>query len=176
MYGLDRRMLGFLCVFMVVSLVVWLVFMFNIFADLTATDTPIPGLPIHVCDPVYDASFAAGYFIASLVLETVLFLLALWKSVKLTNITNRFPRWAQNATITDVLLRDTIVYFFFIFATYLIAAVFSLLGGSDINLVGEFVIAISSIMSERLLINIREHCKKDTQSTESGGFSILSLH
>ena len=47
--------------------------------------------------------------------------------------------------------------------------------GNDINLVGEFVIAISSIMSERLLLNIREHCKKKANLSE-GGFSILSLY
>ena len=93
------------------SVVVWKRVAARFMFARPATDTPIPGIPIYSCVPTYNPGFASGYFLATLGLETALFLLALWKSVESTTLTNGFSRWIQSVTVTDVMLRDTVVYF-----------------------------------------------------------------
>jgi len=157
MYERSKYMLWFLVTWVSISAAASLALLFTIFAEERATDMPLgESIDLHSCSLNFKPAIAGGFYVVSLVTETMLFLLAVWKGIQY--VREALPRFGERPRISDVLLRDSIMYFFIIFATYFVAGVYWFIGGtSHVELAGGFVLAIPAIMSEKLLLHIREH-------------------
>ena len=79
---------------------------------ITATVTPFgPNIPIKLCLLDYDGNIAGGFYLSLLIIESTLFILAVYKGLQYFKPRN-LPSFAQHQTISDVLLRDSVLYFF----------------------------------------------------------------
>ncbi|KDN51731.1 hypothetical protein RSAG8_00279, partial [Rhizoctonia solani AG-8 WAC10335] len=97
------------------------------------------------------------YWATNLAFESVLFALALFKAYQhLCRRQGLRPEWS-GPRILSVLVRDSILYFLFIFVTYIMNLVSWSTGGSGIyQLAIALAISRRASMGSRLLLNVRE--------------------
>jgi len=177
MYGLSKRMLAFLCATAVAFGVLTVVTAAEVYPGLETTARPVPEIHIDVCAGyIANVRSTTAFYVVTLVLETVFFVMALLKCIQLARGRSTIVAIGRTEFIWDLLFRDTLIYFFAIFVAYLAATIISTLPITQNQFATPFALALSSIMSERLLLNIREHCNQEVNLSDGGGMSIPSLY
>ncbi|KDQ52891.1 hypothetical protein JAAARDRAFT_39840 [Jaapia argillacea MUCL 33604] len=118
---------------------------------LEATASPVPG--IQLCTVTKIPTFTYGFWLAIMMFECLLFVLALYQAIG--RFLKRRDRWRQQSLI-DVLLRDNILYFFLIFQGYAQNAAVFTLPPMWIEIIGSFSITWTCTMGCRLILNLRD--------------------
>ncbi|KAH8111206.1 hypothetical protein DFH11DRAFT_648919 [Phellopilus nigrolimitatus] len=112
------------------------------------------GQDMHMCVPINLSSYFREIWIPLLVHEALLLGLVLYKAIE--SMRTHGVRGSMNR-ITIFLVRDSVMYFFIVFITYLASQLIWALGGANyIEIPVCFAISMGGIMSQRLLLNIRQ--------------------
>ncbi|KAI5116513.1 hypothetical protein M0805_001868 [Coniferiporia weirii] len=121
-----------------------------------ATATPLPGIP-NFCEPLpnkYGKSYI--YWAQLLGFETLLVVLVCAKAYKSYKAESEDP-WGSGTSLADILIRDSVIYFFAIFAAFAANLVISPIDKGNLQEIPSgFANAVSGIMSQRLILNMRE--------------------
>jgi len=158
MYGRNLKLLAVLVSFFIISVVATCVILAASLRADRVSVMPFPNLLSHFCALTSLSSNFYALGIPTLCYETLLFGLALFKGYQILRSDAR-ARWG----IMDVLVRDSIFYFSIILTTYSVAVLIWDLAGPQRAEVGfGFAIAMSSVMSQRLLLNVRTDCRPAT--------------
>ncbi|TFK47652.1 hypothetical protein OE88DRAFT_1665918 [Heliocybe sulcata] len=152
LYQLNRGVLVFMCCAFIVSVSAGVTIMALVLLRLSANSQIIPG--IVFCIPVNAPSFFYAFWIPTLAFESLLCGLALYKAFK--DFRSRSTVFQSGRHIIKVLIRDSVVYYLVMFATYFANLVIFLTGnpGQLESGIG-FGAAMSCVMGSRLSLNIR---------------------
>ncbi|KAH8111197.1 hypothetical protein DFH11DRAFT_648500 [Phellopilus nigrolimitatus] len=134
------------------------------------------GQDMHMCVPIALSSYFRELWIPLLLHEALLFGLALYKGIE-TMVTHG-EKGSMNR-ITIFLVRDSMMYFFMVFMTFLASQLIWAVGGENyIELPVCLAISMVSIMSQRLLLNIRKFRSYDpallSDESDSGARKAVS--
>ncbi|KAH8111211.1 hypothetical protein DFH11DRAFT_1513402, partial [Phellopilus nigrolimitatus] len=130
------------------------------------------GQDVHMCVPIALSSYFRELWIPLLLHEALLFGLALYKGIE-TMVTHG-EKGSMNR-ITIFLVRDSMMYFFMVFMTFLASQLIWAVGGENyIELPVCLEISMVSIMSQRLLLNIRKFLSYDPALLSDGLGSSLA--
>ncbi|KAI5114874.1 hypothetical protein M0805_003490 [Coniferiporia weirii] len=133
-----------------------------------ATATPLAGIP-NYCKPNSNGGGKTYIYWAQLLgFEMLLFALACVKAYK-SYKTESEEFWGSGTSLAGVLIRDSVVYFFAIFAALVAnVAVSPIDNGSLQEVTNGFLNAVSGIACQRLILNMRENyystCLRGRQS------------
>ncbi|PIL27461.1 hypothetical protein GSI_10610 [Ganoderma sinense ZZ0214-1] len=127
---------------------------------ITAYAIKLPLSDTTVCVPFGLPSNFYAFWIPMLISESVLCGLALYRG---------FDSYRPGANvmqsgrrIIEILVRDSLSYFVIIFATYLMnTIIFLTRPGAEVEIPIGFAVALSSVMSSRLCLNVRSHIHSD---------------
>ncbi|KDQ60213.1 hypothetical protein JAAARDRAFT_32589 [Jaapia argillacea MUCL 33604] len=132
----------------VVAIAALLVFDFREF-EVTATPAPA----IKFCTIARAPSFLYGLWIPIITFESILFALALYKSA--CRFCSTVPGGWTGVSLLDVMIRDSVLYFFVTFAVYLTnAVVWFALPPEWIEITEAFSLSLTCIMGCHLLLNL----------------------
>ncbi|KDQ60217.1 hypothetical protein JAAARDRAFT_32592 [Jaapia argillacea MUCL 33604] len=134
-----------------IQAVVIAVFLVFDFRELEVTATPAPA--IKFCTIARAPSFLYGLWIPIMTFESILFALALYKSA--CRFRSTVPDGWTGVSLLDVMIRDSVLYFFVTFAAYLMnAVVWFALPPEWIEITEAFSISLTCIMGCHLLLNL----------------------
>jgi len=146
----------------------------------TVNQHPTATLPMYLCILQNTWPLSYLYWLPFLAFETVLFSLALIKGVH--SYRDKEIAFAHGRAVRamEILLRDSILYFMLIFTVFLVNTLFWVVADGRFGEVPVgFCVAVSSVMSQRLLLNIRENFEERRSGYELGGdesFLMKSQH
>ncbi|KDQ60221.1 hypothetical protein JAAARDRAFT_109238, partial [Jaapia argillacea MUCL 33604] len=134
-----------------IQVVVIAVFLVFDIRELEVTATPAP--TIKFCAIARVPSFFYGLWIPIMTFESILFALALYKSA--CRLRSRVPDGWTGVSLLDVMIRDSVLYFFVTFAAYLTnAVVWFALPPEWIEITEAFSLSLTCIMGCHLLLNL----------------------
>ncbi|KAK2464777.1 hypothetical protein APHAL10511_003195 [Amanita phalloides] len=155
MYGNSRKMF-FVLLFLIIAEATAMGVIFGVpRADLVATNNPLNG--VYICadgDPTNGHHWAVFFWLASLVIDLILFFLAMWKA------------WEHRSKPQSRLMREvvaqSVLYFVAIFWIYVANMVIWFVNRITLNEFGTpFSFVIPSICANRLLISCRRNNQPD---------------
>ncbi|KAF9063489.1 hypothetical protein BDP27DRAFT_1367968 [Rhodocollybia butyracea] len=123
-----------------------------------------PGLP---CVPLQIPSYFYTFWIPILAFETLLCILALNRGFQ-SHRDNGAP-FQSGKRIIGVLIRDSVVYYIVMFATYLTCLLVWLVNNSLLEVPIGFTIAFSCVLGNRVILNVRkinEELKEEAEERE----------
>ncbi|KLO12767.1 hypothetical protein SCHPADRAFT_400011 [Schizopora paradoxa] len=167
-YGNKRILALMLCSFLAV-MASSAVIMGTALHETKIESNIIPGIPF--CIPIQTSNHFYAFWIPILSFETLLCSLALYKgyrSYKDQELKLRLRRRkaqrlgdasnqdVKGATLLEILLRDSVAYYIVMFATYLTTTMIWIFRPtSDLEIPIGFTVAMSCVMCNRLLLNLR---------------------
>ncbi|KDQ58700.1 hypothetical protein JAAARDRAFT_34546 [Jaapia argillacea MUCL 33604] len=152
MYGNSARVASFLSVCYIAEAIAISTILGLVCARMSAVDEPIPG--IRICTPVMIPRFFFSFWLPICAFESILFAFALWKG--LSFFFSSGEKWT-GGTLTYVLFRDSISYFFLILmACVTNAVVWLTLPSTWLEVPEGYVTATYCIMGSRLMLNMRD--------------------
>ncbi|KDQ55918.1 hypothetical protein JAAARDRAFT_36689 [Jaapia argillacea MUCL 33604] len=173
MYNRATWVVAFMVTCFVVEVAAITTFLVYEFSDMQVTVEPAPG--VRFCTITSVPTFIFGIWIAFMAFEFVLFSLALYKSaIRLRNV----PQGWSGVNLLDVLLRDSILYFFVTFAAYCTnAIVWFALPPGWIEITEAFGLSLTCIMGTHLLLNLRGayYGKDNSTGRSSTEFSSIGF-
>ncbi|PAV19248.1 hypothetical protein PNOK_0418100 [Pyrrhoderma noxium] len=126
-------------------------------------------IDMHICDVSNLPSLFRFWWTPALVNETLLVLLAVIRGIQ--NFKEYGSRNAMRSFVMS-LVKDSLLYFIAVFAFYLVAQLFWLLKDKlYLEIPVGYSIAMQGIMSQRLLLNVRERFSSPTAATLVGSLS-----
>ncbi|EPQ50405.1 hypothetical protein GLOTRDRAFT_133959 [Gloeophyllum trabeum ATCC 11539] len=169
LYHLNRRVLVLMCGAFLVSAGTAAVIMGMVLARISGASPPrvlsapfqrqpahsglIPGLPF--CIPVNVPSWFYTFWIPTLGFESLLCALALFRAFK--DFRSRTSLFQSGRHIVKILIRDSVIYYLIMFATYFTNLVIFLTGNVGVLESGiGFAVTMSCVMGSRLCLNIRD--------------------
>ncbi|EPQ50400.1 hypothetical protein GLOTRDRAFT_133953 [Gloeophyllum trabeum ATCC 11539] len=153
LYHLNRRVLVLMCGAFLVSAGTAAVIMGMVLARISAHSGLIPGLPF--CIPVNVPSWFYTFWIPTLGFESLLCALALFRAFK--DFRSRTSLFQSGRHIVKILIRDSVIYYLIMFATYFTNLVIFLTGNVGVLESGiGFAVTMSCVMGSRLCLNIRD--------------------
>ncbi|EJC99604.1 uncharacterized protein FOMMEDRAFT_160026 [Fomitiporia mediterranea MF3/22] len=133
--------------------------MANIIASFTMKGAEIsfvdlgPGSNMHSCGIVSMNDWYKAFWGAKTFNEVLLFSLALFKGIR--SYRSRSHSAVSYVRLIDILVRDSVLYFLVVFVSYIMSWIVWLTKGvSYLEAPAGFAMALESIMSQRLLINV----------------------
>lgn len=162
MYGQSRKVVALMVPTFIFLLAVELVIlvMSSLSQEGQVNDQPHEIVPMYMCILQNTWPLSYLYWVPFLVFETMLFTLALVKGVKSyldEELRLVFDR-GKAMRAMEVLLRDSILYFLLIFTTYLVNFLCWVIADGRLGEIPvAFCVSMSSVMSQRLLLNIRKN-------------------
>ncbi|EPQ56629.1 hypothetical protein GLOTRDRAFT_138308 [Gloeophyllum trabeum ATCC 11539] len=122
------------------------------YKQIIVASEPIPG--VIICTPVGIPDFFFVFWVPIVVFESILFLLVVIQGVG--HLKERSCSWSPT-TLMDVLVRDSILYFFLTLTTYITnAVVWMTMSSTWLEVPEGFALAATCIMGSRLVLNMRE--------------------
>ncbi|EPQ50395.1 hypothetical protein GLOTRDRAFT_133948 [Gloeophyllum trabeum ATCC 11539] len=153
LYHLNRRVLVLMCGAFLVSAGTAAVIMGMVLARISAHSGLIPGLPF--CIPVNVPSWFYTFWIPTLGFESLLCALALFRAFK--DFRSRTSLFQSGRHIVKILIRDSVIYYLIMFATYFTNLIIFLTGNVGVLESGiGFAVTMSCVMGSRLCLNIRD--------------------
>lgn len=153
LYHLNRRVLVLMCGAFLVSAGTAAVIMGMVLTRISAHSGLIPGLPF--CIPVNVPSWFYTFWIPTLGFESLLCALALFRAFK--DFRSRTSLFQSGRHIVKILIRDSVIYYLIMFATYFTNLVIFLTGNVGVLESGiGFAVTMSCVMGSRLCLNIRD--------------------
>ncbi|EPQ50397.1 hypothetical protein GLOTRDRAFT_133950 [Gloeophyllum trabeum ATCC 11539] len=153
LYHLNRRVLVLMCGAFLVSAGTAAVIMGTVLARISAHSGLIPGLPF--CIPVNVPSWFYTFWIPTLGFESLLCALALFRAFK--DFRSRTSLFQSGRHIVKILIRDSVIYYLIMFATYFTNLIIFLTGNVGVLESGiGFAVTMSCVMGSRLCLNIRD--------------------
>ncbi|EPQ50394.1 hypothetical protein GLOTRDRAFT_101775 [Gloeophyllum trabeum ATCC 11539] len=153
LYHLNRRVLVLMCGAFLVSAGTAAVIMGMVLARISAHSGLIPGLPF--CIPVNVPSWFYTFWIPTLGFESLLCALALFRAFR--DFRSRTSLFQSGRHIVKILIRDSVIYYLIMFATYFTNLVIFLTGNVGVLESGiGFAVTMSCVMGSRLCLNIRD--------------------
>ncbi|KZO91686.1 hypothetical protein CALVIDRAFT_567999 [Calocera viscosa TUFC12733] len=121
---------------------------------LRAIAEPLPG--VHECTITSTISYEYAYWAALLLFETLLFYLSMRKAYEhIRQYTFRFEELVLSRRVGEVLIRDGVMYFPFIFLSYLVNLVLFAVSPQYLAQVAPHAaLALRSVLTNRLLLNV----------------------
>jgi len=172
LYFLDKKVLLFMVVSFLATSAGSAAIMGNVLSKVTARAHVIPGLPF--CVPIDLPDYVYTFWIPILANESLLCGMALFRGFQAF-------RYRQNVFqsgrhLVTLLLRDSIIYFLIIFVTYLTNLLIWSTGKIGlIEIPAGFTVAMSCVMGNRLILNVRSLKREMEQSIEHRDKSIFHL-
>jgi len=165
--------------FVVVKL--WVLILLSFFSvSVKATSTPVPGVA-NFCVQLSRWPYYYLYWTPLLFLEALLFSLALYKGYECCR--NEDKSTAHLSRTMNFLVKGSVWYFLTIFSVYTANTIVANIQHNRLQPVPEvFSVALSSIMSQRLILSVRSRLGNTVQcSTEMvepavDDFRLLTMH
>jgi len=175
LYYTNKKVLLFMLATFLAASAAAATIMGKVLATMTSRSHDIPGFPFCVAYDVSDHFYA--FWIPIIFFETFLCALALYRGWQNYHIRSRTHFSGER--IFEILVRDSIMYFLVIFATYLVNLIlFFTEPNTLVEIPIGFSVAMSCIMGNRLLLNIRETVRDtdlDAQILTSGYVSDIEM-
>ncbi|KAI5117900.1 hypothetical protein M0805_003596 [Coniferiporia weirii] len=141
---------------------------------IPSTASPLPGIS-NFCGPLYSNSGGTYiYWAEMLFLETLFFVLACVKTYqsyrdeKLSGLS-----WQHSVSITHVLLRDSFVYYFGVFVTFLVNVIVSPLDDGRLQYPPSlFTSTISGVIGLRLILSVRKNFHAACEDSQKDDFCL----
>jgi len=157
LYHLNTKVLLLMVCAFLASSAAAATLMGSVLSGITVHSHDIPGIPFCVAYNISDHFYA--FWIPILFFETFLCGLAVLRGLQ--NFTNQSTIYLSGKRIFEILVRDSVLYFLIIFATYLVNLLWFSLGPDTlIEIPIGFSVAMSCVMGNRLLLNIRGAVRK----------------
>jgi len=178
MYGKSRKILALLSVTFLSVFITAFTIIVNIMKHETATTNPTFGLlPIQFCVPVGLPSYYTMFWIPLLAFELLLLVLALYKGYECSKTYKLDLLDGGSGRLAMLLVRDSILYFTVVFASFLMNELVWVIGGSNfIEIPIGFAITMGSVMSQRLLFRLRERYGDHARETSTNSHFISSRY
>jgi len=129
------------------------------------TDTPVGPAGPRFCAMQSPSVLGGSYYVPLLVLETLLVVLVGYKGYQAWRESDKSPNFIKGGGLLVILTRDSFLWFIAVFGVYLTNCLFWFLGDSnDTQKVNEFGVAVSTLLSTRLILNLRGYYENSTQS------------
>lgn len=156
MYGQSKKILTLLITSFITSIVVACILLGEMIRETKWIAAPFPDSPGHFCTPTATWPLYYTLWIPLLSFETLLFGLALFKGYQ--SLRSEVRTGWSGRCVLNILIRDSIMYFFILFATYLTNMLIWTLGGTLLAEVPVgFASAMPTVMTQRLLLNVRQY-------------------
>jgi hypothetical protein len=148
------------------------VIMGNVLSEVTMQSNFIPGLPF--CIPFDVPGYLYAFWIPILAFESLLCGMALFRGFQAFHY--RQSVFQSGRHLVTLLLRDSIVYFLIIFITYLTNLLLWSTGQIGlIEIPAAFTVAMSCVMGNRLILNVRRMKREMEQGIQQREKSIFHL-
>jgi len=162
LYLLNKKVLALMLTCFVASSTCAAVIMGRALSNITAVSELIPGMPF--CIPLDVPPRFYTFWIPILAFETLLCALALGRGIQTARAERGTFRFRRD--LVNILVRDSVLYFLVILATYLTnLVVWSTQSEYLIEVPIAFSVAMSCVMGNRIILNVRG-MKKDLQSVD----------
>jgi len=129
----------------------------------SVTDAPVGPDGPRFCAMESPTVLGGAYYVPFLALETFFVVLAGVKRYQAWR--EKSPKLIKGGGLMFMLTRDSFLYFIAVFAVYLTNCLFWFLGDSnDTQKVNEFGVAVSTLLSTRLILNAKRYSADSSQS------------
>jgi hypothetical protein len=171
LYFLDKKVLFFMVVSFLATSACSAFIMGKVLSNFTVQSHLIPGLPF--CIPIKIPSYLYAFWIPILAFESLLCGMALFRGFQAFRY--RRSVFQAGRHLVTLLLRDSIIYYLVVFVTYLVNLLLWSTGEAGlIEIPAGFTIAMSCVMGNRLILNVR--CmKREMEDSIEGEKSIFHL-
>jgi len=171
LYFLDKKILFIMVVGFVATSACSAAIMGNVLSKITVRSHLIPGFPF--CTPLSFPTYLYAFWIPILAFESLLCGMALFRGFQAFRY--RQSVFHAGRQLVTLLLRDSIVYYLVVFVTYLVTLLlWSTSQPGLIEIPVGFAVAMSCIMGNRLILNVRLMKRKMEQSNDADR-SVLQL-
>ncbi|KIM38010.1 hypothetical protein M413DRAFT_448053 [Hebeloma cylindrosporum] len=153
LYSLDKRVLALMLTSFVLCSTLSAFVMGSVLTSITASAYPVPGGKF--CVPKGVSTHFYAFWIPMLSFETLLCTLAVIRAIQMYQPSRSV--FHSGRQLVSVLVRDSLMYFLVIFATYLTCLLVWTL--APVNLLGVpigFSVAMSCVLANRVVLNVRE--------------------
>ncbi|KIK52144.1 hypothetical protein GYMLUDRAFT_371607, partial [Collybiopsis luxurians FD-317 M1] len=152
LYSLDKRVLYLMIVSFILSTAASVTVVNYILAHIQAAAHLIPGFSF--CFPVFIPPYFYALWIPVLAFEAVLFALAAFQGFRTHQRNNSALQYEER--LFKILIRDSIIYFVMLFATYLTCVLVTVINRSYFEVPIPFAFALSCVFGNRTILNVRE--------------------
>lgn len=164
LYFLNKRILAIMATGFVASSVASAVILATALSGIKAGSHVLPGLP--VCIPIGVPSHLYAFWIPMIVFESFLCGMALYRGFQ--GVFGGGTLFRSGRHLVDILVKDSIIYFLVVFAAYATNLTVVLFGSNNIKEIPlGFSVAMSCVMGNRLILNVRDLHKALTDTTAS---------
>ncbi|TDL17918.1 hypothetical protein BD410DRAFT_793793 [Rickenella mellea] len=162
LYQRSQKILILLIVSFSSMLIAATTIMGNVLQHISAASSHIlPGIPI--CLPIGAPSHFYAFWIPILIMETLLCVLACYRGYKSYMV--QASTQNRGRRILEILVRDSILYFLVMFATYFTSTMIFVTGSvAVLEIPIGFAVAMSCVMGNRLLLNLRSTLSAESSS------------
>lgn len=153
LYSLDKKVLVFMLASFALSISLSAYIMGSVLSNLTVTavNLPVDGM---FCHSTGIPSNFYLFWIPLLAFECLLCGLALFKGFQ--TLRNRKSSLRSGRWLVTILIRDSVVYFFAICATYLTTLLIWIFAPTVMDVPVGFTLAMSCVLANRVLLNVKE--------------------
>jgi len=153
LYLMNKKVLAFMLICFLASSTCAAVIMGTVLSRITAISELVPGQ--NFCIPLGIPPHFYVFWIPIIAFETVLGALALIRGVQTVNSDQGLLHFGRD--LVNILIRDSVLYFLVIFATYLTnIVVWSTQSEYLTEIPIAFAAAMSCVMGSRIILNLRE--------------------
>lgn len=164
LYFLNKRVLALMATCFVATSVASAVVLATTLSEMKASSHILPGVP--VCVPIGVPSHLYAFWIPMIVFESLLCGMALFRGFQ--GVFGGRALFRSGRHLVDILVKDSIIYFLVVFAAYSTNLIVMLFGNDDIKEIPlGFSVAMSCVMGNRLILNVRCLHKELTDVTTS---------
>ncbi|KAJ6468126.1 hypothetical protein C8R47DRAFT_1151922 [Mycena vitilis] len=169
LYFLNKKVLALMVGTFIISTATSAVIMGTVLQKLTARAHPLPGMTFCVPGDVPDWFFT--FWIPILMFESLLCGLALYRGFQTFRASGGVFQSGKH--LVAILIRDSVLYFLVMFATYLTNMLVWLSAPpSLLEIPITFSIALSCCLGNRLVLNVREVNREIKSTNEQSGDTI----
>ncbi|KAF5337825.1 hypothetical protein D9758_015718 [Tetrapyrgos nigripes] len=153
LYFLDRKVLVMMVATFIVTAASSAAIMGVVLSKITAFSVPIPVIG-SFCVPTRIPNWFYTFWIPILTFETVLCALVLMKGVQTFRASG--SPFQSGRKLVGILIRDSVVYYLVMLATYLTCLLVWVIGTTDmLEIPIGFSIAMSCVLGNRVILNVR---------------------
>ncbi|THU86307.1 hypothetical protein K435DRAFT_368979 [Dendrothele bispora CBS 962.96] len=164
LYFLDKKVLRMMVAAFIATSATSAAIMGVVLSKITVAVVPLPVIG-PFCAPVKVPDYFYTFWIPILSFETLLCFMAITKGIQTFRTSG--PLFRQGRQLVGILIRDSIVYFFVMFATYLTCLLVWVLGTRDmLEIPIGFSVAMSCVLGNRVILNVRA-ANRDIAELES---------
>jgi hypothetical protein len=152
LYFLNKKVLAVMATCFIATSVASAVVLGTVFAEMKASSHILPGVP--VCVPLGVPSHLYAFWIPMIAFESLLCGMALYRGFQ--GVFGGGALFRSGRHLVDILVKDSIVYFLIVFASYATNLLMNLFGSDNVKEIPlGFSVAMSCIMGNRLVLNVR---------------------